>query len=103
MSTIRGLAHPTLQTPQTGPDATWQVPRVGLALALLAVLGFGLALIGQAAPTTGISPAPRMCTWPSGRKCSPKSSGCSMRPDQNRRSPGKRASAATDSIVPTFA
>jgi hypothetical protein len=55
MSTIRGLAHPTLQTPQTGADATWQVPRVGLVLALLAVLGFGLALIGQAAPTTGIS------------------------------------------------
>ena len=57
MSTIRGLAHPTLQTPQTGADATWQVPRVGLALALLAVLGLGLALIGQAAPAP-ITPVP---------------------------------------------
>ena len=50
MLTIRGLAHPTLQTPQTGPDATWQVPRVGLALALLAVLGLGLALLQQGLP-----------------------------------------------------
>ncbi len=50
MLTIRGLAHPTLQTSQTGPDATWQVPRVGLALALLAVLGLGLALLQQALP-----------------------------------------------------
>jgi hypothetical protein len=50
MSTIRGLAHPTLQTPQTGADATWQVPRVGLVLALLAVLGLGLALLQQVVP-----------------------------------------------------
>ena len=57
MSTIRGLAHPTLQTPQTGPDATWQVPRVGLVLALLAVLGLGLALLQQALPAP-IAPVP---------------------------------------------
>ncbi len=49
MSTTGGLAHPTLQTPQTGPDATWQVPRVGWR-SRYAVLGLGLALLQQAMP-----------------------------------------------------
>ncbi len=57
MLTTGGLVPHALQSPETGADATWQVPPVGLALALLAVLGLGLALLGQAMPSP-IAPVP---------------------------------------------
>ena len=57
MLTTEGLVPHALQSPETGCGATWQVPRVGLALALLAILGLGLALLEQAAPPPRAPPS----------------------------------------------
>ena len=59
MLTTGGLVPPTLRTPESRPVAPWRVPRVGLGLVLLAAIGMGLALLGQAMPEPAASsPAP---------------------------------------------
>jgi hypothetical protein len=65
MLTTGGLVPPALHTPKPGADATWQVPRAGLALALLAVLGLGIALLQLAFPSP-VEPAaaPAQTTTP---------------------------------------
>jgi hypothetical protein len=59
MLTTGGLVPHALLSPKMGAATTWQVPRVGLALAFVAVLGLGLALIGQAMPAP-IAPEPTL-------------------------------------------
>jgi hypothetical protein len=59
MLTTGGLVPHALQTPKTGAATTWQVPRVGLALAILAVLGLGLALVQLALPAP-TAPVPEL-------------------------------------------
>ena len=65
MLTTGGLVPPAHQSPKTGPDATWRVPRVGLTLALVAVLGLAIALLQAALPAPVVPlPAPTETTTP---------------------------------------
>ncbi len=59
MLTTGGLVPPTLRTPESGARTPWRLPRAGLALVLLTLLGLGLALVAEATPAhPDTSPSP---------------------------------------------